>query len=242
MDRDRVVLIERHRIGLVLADRERRVGAQGRQREDGEPAIQPVVDADVPGSGAAEVYGREGMERDHHRQDVPPHTRFHELMDRVLIRPVERCRARRLLTVREREIAGHVDVLAASAERRGDLERAVAVDDQSRIAGQYQRGIEDAREAAAERCGADVPCDMPQAVRWRQAEIAQPARDARAGVITGENGAAAAVRVHELEGGRLVRCDPAVRLHRYHSPPCPRLWLARRRCPAVASTRVSVPS
>jgi hypothetical protein len=116
MDRDGIVLVERHWIGLVVADGERSVGAQGRKRKRGEAAVEPVMHADVPGPGAAEVDRREGMERDHHGREIMPHPGFHELMDRIMVGPVECRGAHRLLRLRQREIAGHVDVLAAGAE------------------------------------------------------------------------------------------------------------------------------
>src|SRR5262245_31812183 len=88
------------------------------------------------------------------------------------------------------------------------MERTVAVDDEPRIAGEDERCIHEAGEAARHLSGPDVPSDMPQAILSPKTKRTEPARYVGARMIASEDGTTSALRIHDGEWLRLIAGNP----------------------------------
>ena len=89
--------------------------------------------------------------------------------------------------------------------------RPVAVDHQARIGLGDQGPVERGGEAARDRLDPDIVGDVALEVLGCQAEVAERARHAPAGVIAGEHERRIAVRPLHMDGRRLVGLEQAHR-------------------------------
>ena len=139
---DGVVGLVADRIGLVVADHEIALGAQQLQQQRRQMRVAVIERADVPGSRDAGINRRKAVQRHQHRRHGGAAALVDDLADAPVVgiedlrAPHFRCLARNAL------IACYRRGLADARDRACGIGRAVAVDDQPRVALHDQMGVE----------------------------------------------------------------------------------------------------
>ena len=142
--------------------------------------------ADMPGPGDAGINRRETMQRHQHRRPLLAQPRIDHLVDAAMIGIEDRPSPRLGLIARQTLITLDGGRLADARDRAWRRRRPVAVDHQPRVALRDQMRIELLCERLGHAGNADVPGDMPRQFVFRQAEIAEHARDQPAVMIASQ--------------------------------------------------------
>ena len=142
MHGDGVVGLVADRIGLVIADHEIALGAQQFQQERRQMGVAVIERADMPGPRDAGIDGRKAVQRHQHRRHACAAALVDDLADAPVI-GIEDLRApHRGGLARNALVAGNRGRLADARDRACDMGRAVAVDDEPRVALHDQMGVE----------------------------------------------------------------------------------------------------
>ena len=131
-------------------------------------------------------------------------SRLQDPLQRVVVGPEQRRDARVALGLGDAFVARDRRRFADRRDRGGHVGRPVAVDHQARIGLGDERRIEGGGQSARDRLDPDVVGDVALEVLGREAEVAERARHAPAGVIAGEHERRIAVRPLDVNGRRLV--------------------------------------
>ena len=169
----------------------------------------PVVDADVPRPAPPQIARCERVHGHHDRRAGTVEVRSHLAVHCLLVGPEYLVDTGGAVRGPQIPIAGDLHILAQGRERVARPVRAIAVDDEPRVAAQDQRGIERDREPPSHLRSADVPRDVARERTRVDPEGAESSRDASARVVADQDRAAGAARIDYLEWRRLVGREQA---------------------------------
>ncbi len=138
--RDRVVDIIVDRVGRVVPDGEFPAAGEHAEHQRGESRVAPMGNADMPGPWLAVQNRREAVNTK--QQTRPPGTGIEQPIDGIMVRLEQRCDAALSFQWRQSAIArdGHAVTLFGNGSRAA--QRSITVDDETRVAAQYQGCIE----------------------------------------------------------------------------------------------------
>ena len=200
------VVGERPRVGLVVADDERRVGAQRRDQRHGEARIAcPTGCPRATGAARPRQTGVklciEKIAGDVAGGDARARSPRRSRRDRA--RESERCAAP--APRHRRGVARHRRAVGEAHDQRRIVLAAVGVDEEARERREHRRRAKARGKRARHRRGAGVVGDVAGKLRRRQSKVAVLRRQAVVGVIADEQQPAAGIAFDEGERRRNPR-------------------------------------
>ena len=162
------------------------------------------------GRDVAEIHRRETVHGDENRRQLRLEAAVEFANDAIVIRMENLARTQQARSVVDTDVAGNIGQLAARDDRAGDIERPIAVDDEPRIRLLDEEGVELLRQLRRNARRTDVPRDMPFAFRGGNAEIAERARNALAGVIADQHERRWRIFARERKRRRFVRREQPI--------------------------------
>ena len=175
-----------HGVGLIVAHRRAPTLAQAGKDSIGKGRVGAVQHPEPPGTGKALEGRREAVQRNQDGWPAPSLSAVQHGGDAIMIGCEDVAEARPPVLRSQTLIAGDGRAIAHHRDRAFRPGRAIAVDDQPRIALVDEDGVQAASEVSPQARDADVPGDVARQVRRAQAQIPQPGRNGAAGVIAQE--------------------------------------------------------
>ena len=197
-------------IGLVVTDAHPVGGAQAPHQRYRDARILVPHDADMPRPDHLGKNRRAGMNRDHHRHDLPLRKRFQPARDRRVVGLEKGRNPQRFLLFGQVLIARYRDAVADDRERRRIVDLAVRVDDQPGKARHDGRCIQSVGQVLRQVVRADIPGDMAVQHPIGQAELVHRGGKIRAGMIRHQQNVGATLVVVGHEWGRIPRANQRI--------------------------------
>ncbi len=175
-------------VGLVVADDQARLQPQALEQSPRVGFVVVPQHARVPRPGLAGQRRREAVHGDDQGHGAAAAEPAQHGLDALVVRVEKGREAHAAVVFGQVQVAGDGPAVAFLAEGLHVARRAVAVDDQSRVARQHGRGVQRVGEAPGELTRPDVPGDVLPAGQFGQAQTVQGLRKRPAGVVTDDEG------------------------------------------------------
>jgi len=156
---NRVVELVIDCVGLVIPDRQSiPVRRELSDEKRSQPPFSPCGNTDIPGSRMSSQYGCEAVNTE--QGSRPPTTTIEHAGNRVVVGAEEVVCSGAPFILRKIEIPSDGEAVAFFSDRLRTSKGSIAVDDQTRVATQYERRIELGREAPCNGGSAGIPADV----------------------------------------------------------------------------------